>query len=232
MRTKNIVISLDRRPDRYQDFKSIFLREHYKFSGFDGKILFESGLKNEINLRLINKFEQSRCCPKSHVPGVLGCWRSHLGVWYKLYHDMEVDSYLIMEDDLKITENFFEVLDSVTEALPKTFDICYLGGRFKPNFNIKQKNKWKSLTLSNRLVVYMADSNSYGHEFDRGLFCYILTKNGAKKLLDYFFNDLFSSENHIGAVDEWIYKNRNRYELCEVLPHVSWSVPGVMSDIR
>lgn len=232
MNIKNVVISLERSPARYKDFQKIFPRDHQRYIGFDGQEIFKTGLRNQVNSTLIDKFKQSKCCPYTHIPGVLGCWRSHLGVWHQLVHDNEYDAYLIMEDDLSITGSFFHVLDLVRENLPSTFDICYLGGRFRKDFMPKRTPQWTSMDLGGGLIVHLADPKGYGYDFDRGLFCYVLTKQGATKLIDYFVEDLLNPEKHMGAVDEWIYRNRGRYNICEVIPHVSWSVPGVRSDIR
>lgn len=232
MQIPTIVINLDRRKDRYEEFLTTFKgKKHIRFSAIDGRSIILNKNLSYFEQSLLKKIAQSRVCPDYQVPGVFGCWLSHFFVWEQLVNDKENDFYLIVEDDLRISSNFFDVFSQVSVDLPSECDLCYLGGRFVPSFLPSNMKNWEKI-LSGKSYFYKTNPNNVGRDYDRGLFCYILTKPGAKKLTTNAVKDVYSDDKKILAVDEWIYKNRSRYNLMEVLPHISWSPANYKSDIR
>lgn len=230
MKTKTIVINLDRREDRLNEFKSNYCwSDYHRFSAFDGKEnINELSFWDEKLKENLLKFGGVR---ERHLPGAFGCWRSHLSVWDELILDDEYDAYLVFEDDVRTTPEFFSELPKILDAIDFSFDIYYIGGRTKEKFTPKRMHEWEKVIINDYEFFKSKKKKITGHEFDRGLFSYIITKNGAKKLVDFLYEDLKNGD-FIIAVDEWINKNKQRIDVCDVFPHITWSPAAYKSDIR
>lgn len=229
MKIKTIVINLDRREDRYAEFLRNYQGDHERFSAIDGKKVI-----NQVSgwdLKLKTKLQQAISVPDRHLPGVFGCWKSHLGVWDQLVFDDEYDAYLIFEDDFHRNNNFEERLPGVLNAIDFSFDIYYIGGRTRSSFNPKNMNEWIEVKKNGVSFYTSKNKVATGRDFDRGLFSYVLTKPGAKKLVSYVNEDM-KNDRFIIAVDEWINKNKQRIDVCDVFPHLTWSPSAYKSDIR
>ena len=94
---KNIVINLERRPDRKKNIEKLFSEIEYNFySAIDGKKL--KGTPEIYNLFKGNDFKWRR--------GVIGCALSHYNIWNSLSKDENFESYCIFEDDITLSNNF------------------------------------------------------------------------------------------------------------------------------
>ena len=82
------------------------------------------------------------------------------------------ENLIVFEDHLKIKENFYELLNIYFNELPKDFDIFFQN---VPNSNLK-KIKQISKFIGETQTFTSGDGYS----------CYVLSKNSAKKILDYF----------------------------------------------
>jgi len=230
MKTKTVVINLDRRTDRLEEFKQNYCWDDYhRFSAFDGKKHINN--LNEWDSKLKESLMQFGGVRQRHLPGAFGCWRSHLSVWDELVMDDDYDSYLIFEDDFRATQKFYSELPKILGAIDFSFDIYYIGGRTKENFSPKRMNEWETVFVNNYKFFRSKKKKITGNDFDRGLFSYIITKPGAKKLVDFIQDDL-KTDNFVIAVDEWINKNKQRIDVCDVFPHITWSPSAYKSDIR
>lgn len=230
MKIKKIVINLDRRGDRYSEFLNNYsFNDHERFSAFDGRQIINNVEK--WDKKLLEKLKKEKSIPARHLPGVFGCWKSHLAVWDKLVFDEEYDAYLIFEDDFHKNDNFEKRLLDVLPAMDFSFDIYYIGGRTKPNFTPRNMDQWKKVELNGFTFYVSKQKEATGSNFDRGLFSYVLTKPGAKKLINFLNKDL-DEDNFVIAVDEWINKNKQRIDVCDVFPHLTWSPSAYKSDIR
>lgn len=117
---------------------------------------------------------------------ILGCALSHLSIWNRLVND-GVNTYLIMEDDVKFQRGWQERWYSAISdnAVPDDFDVIYLGGILPPNKqgfeSVKEKyNKHFSRVVNNQFFGQQTPTR-YFH------FCnysYILSKKGAQKILN------------------------------------------------
>lgn len=58
--------------------------------------------------------------------GAIGCILSHLTLWNVLQHQPE-DEFLILEDDVLFTDDFFSKFEQFKSELPSEWDICYVG---------------------------------------------------------------------------------------------------------
>ena len=97
--------------------------------------------------------------------GAIGCAMSHKAIYQKIL-DENINSCLILEDDITIDDQFNEQINIIENYIKQNrldFDLFFLG--FHPGTTYDKTMRYKS--------VY-------------GLFGYIVTNSGAKKLLDLF----------------------------------------------
>ena len=232
MNFKTMVINLDRREDRYEQFLKVFTRNHERFSAYDGALL----LKNEENLgefetNLLNSLRSDRRNPPRHLNGVFGCWLSHYNLWEMLSKDENTDFYVIFEDDIKISSRFEEEYEKILENIDYSFDFYYLGGRFKENFVPMNKQPWKMKKINDYEFGYSVDKTSLNYDHDRGLFSYVITKSAANKLVNLVHSHI-KNVGSIAAVDGWVNENRVFISTADVFPHLTWSPANFNSDIR
>jgi GR25 family glycosyltransferase involved in LPS biosynthesis len=91
--------------------------EFQYFDGVDGSLLTEDEYNTYLNNRL----------PNSHglKKGNLGCSRSHLELYKKIYVE-KLNNVLILEDDIKLTDNIHN-LEYYFNQLPIEYDLVYFG---------------------------------------------------------------------------------------------------------
>jgi len=176
------VINLDRRADRMEKFKTAhpdLAGRAHRVSAFEAKHL--SLTPNLVRLFQPHDFNWKK--------PVMGCALSHLAMWTQLLEDREeVDTYLIMEDDVKLAPNWRKSWEKIHKhnALPEDWDIVYLGGILPPNKEafekgmIEQVNEYVGRIKKNQFFG-QSEPNRYMH------FCayaYVLSRRGAKKILE------------------------------------------------
>jgi len=232
MKHKKIVINLDKRPDRYKTFLETYtLGDAERFSGIEGQEKINSGDLTNFEQNFLEKLRNFGKNPPKQIPGVFGCWMSHYYVWETLKNDSENDFYVIFEDDIRITEGFNEKIQEITENIDFSFDLYYLGGRFKPNFVPNNKNPWKKFWVGKQEVYYSTNKTVLDYDHDRGLFSYVITKPAAQKMVSLLNSYLIQFEG-IAAVDGWINENRSLISTADIFPHITWSPANHNSDIR
>jgi len=148
------VVNLERRTDRKEQMTKILNNIPFEFyKAVDGKELKPT--QELYDLFKYNDFENNT--------GTIGCALSHLRLWKQLLTD-NVDYYIIMEDDIILTENFKNkvIIDS-------TKDLVFYG-----------YSKFKQIEESSSGIHLLDRSNYMG-----GTFCYSINKVGAQKMIDY-----------------------------------------------
>jgi GR25 family glycosyltransferase involved in LPS biosynthesis len=231
---KTFVINLDRREDRYARFLRTFESfglEHERFSAFDGKFILNSDNLNDFEKILLQKLSSNPRNPKNQLPGLFGCWLSHYYLWKMLSFDENNEFYVIFEDDLYITGDFEERYPEVLSVVTQDFDIYYLGGRYRESFLPKGMSKWSKTRLNGVDFYHSSDKKALDYDHDRGLFSYILTRTGARKMVE-MLNLSLHYEGALAAVDGWVNENREKINVCDVFPHITWAKVGESSDIR
>jgi GR25 family glycosyltransferase involved in LPS biosynthesis len=232
MNFKTIVINLDRRLDRYGEFLNNYRGgEHIRFSGVDGLREFEAEVYDLNNKLLFDKIRVHTGHPSNQWSGLYGCFKSHLSVWEMLARDEEADAYVIFEDDMRPVEGFEENLEFVKNNMDNTFELYYIGGRFRPNFSPSNISEWWEFNVNDLKVHRYGNPAKKGYLYDRGLFAYILTREGARNFVNMVWDDV-KNKPSMPAVDEWICRNRAKIRLCDVFPHIFWSPVNYKSDIR
>ena len=211
---KVVVINLDKRTDRWQrwlESNPKLAHDAMRFSAVDGRTL-------RLTREIYGLFKANRFGWKKSV---IGCALSHIGVWRKLANDKDsaVDSYLILEDDMIFTdEKWDEKWKSIKQHIPRDAELLYLGGVLPTNKAaltgvLEPINNYWSIIKPNTL---------FGSSVPLPLFhfcaySYILTRSGARKLLDWFDK---SSEKCFAEIDHVLGHpiiNLKKYVLSEMI---------------
>jgi GR25 family glycosyltransferase involved in LPS biosynthesis len=116
------IISLDKNKER-QDYlkKEVYpkLKNYFKCAAFDAELDDANDILKDNNIFLTDTF-YDKCSE-----GQLGCFLSHFQLW-KYIIKSNLDLAIILEDDVKIYNNFNKIIDTVYENLPVKFDYVHL----------------------------------------------------------------------------------------------------------
>jgi len=131
--------------------------------------------------------------------GVIGCALSHYNIWKRLAADPVVSSYLVLEDDVVLTNKFLETWQTMGPLMPDDADIIFLGGVLPPNRSalphLTEQVNSAFARVKRHAMMGGGVPRRYFH------FCtysYIITKRGAKKLLDLIAQrGIFTSIDHM-----------------------------------
>jgi len=172
------VINLKRREDR----RAAFLEAHPYLKGrvkrieaFDGKTL--SLTPTLASLLKGNDFFWKKA--------VAGCALSHMSAWSLLLSQpIDVNAFLIMEDDARLQDGWEDAWRKVYPRLPDGWDCVYLGGVLPPNragfaMNLERIAEGLARVAPNTMFG-QREPTRYFH------FCayaYVLSRKGAEKIL-------------------------------------------------
>ena len=116
------IISLDKNKER-QDYlkKEVYpkLTNYFKCAAFDAELDDANEILKDNNIFLTDSF-YDKC-----NEGQLGCFLSHFQLW-KYIIKSNIDLAVVLEDDVKIYNNFNKNIDSIYENLPVKFDYVHL----------------------------------------------------------------------------------------------------------
>jgi len=184
------IINLDKSIDRMKkikiNFDSLGLK-YNRFSAIYGK---------NVSEEYLNKNVSNICKYLLCNYGLIGCAASHKALWKHLI-DSDEEMYLIFEDDIEINTKTIEIISKLEEYINE-YNIDYLNlncinfgcSLVKTEFTIDNYNFGKPLLP--------LQTNSY-----------IITKNGAKKLLKFIENTIYHIDFEILYVK--FFKNFNYY---------------------
>lgn len=204
------VINLKRREDRLMRFAnshSIMSAAINIFPAVDGrKIIYTDKL---TRLFINNNFHWKK--------GAMGCNLSHLHLWNMLANSSQDNSYLIFEDDaspcIKDSNKWLNALKEAIKNAPKDYEILYIGGILPPNKSAYDMlkvpiNKWWNKIKPNSLF-----GKENANHIHMCTFSYIISKNAAKKLIEYINNNSYNL-----VVDHFLLNNlNNKYYLNEFI---------------
>lgn len=189
------VINLDRRRDRFEQFKqnSSYLTLNYK------RVSAIDGYRLESTPRLCRIFKHNDYNMRR---GIVGCALSHIDLFIKLTNS-EKDAFCIFEDDVIIPENFTSNFFDTYKKLPQDWDICMLGYILNPKYHeekigLLKKNSEQALNFS-----------------IGGTQAYLISKNGANKLLDFI-----ETHTMTNAIDTMIQKAGDVLNLYYIVPGI------------
>jgi glycosyl transferase family 25 len=107
-----------------------------------------------------------------HIPltkGAIGCALSHRKAYQKIIDD-NLNSALILEDDITIDPQFMKKITQILQNCPNDYDVLFLG-----------YHKWSILYLQKNINNLISQSSAVF-----GLFGYIVSNKGARKLMNIF----------------------------------------------
>ena len=209
------VINLKKRNDRKKNIENIFNKVNLKnydfYEAIDGKII-------PLTLEIKNLFKDNDFCNRKCF---IGCALSHYNIWIDLLKEKDSDYYVIFEDDIILSEYFninFEKAKVYTKNNLNTIDFLFLGYHTY-NSNNLDINSYSNNTFS--VIPYNKN------EYVGGFFSYIITKNGARKMLEYIEN------NGIRHGIDYLLKINDSLHIYEVYPNIVFSkwVSDVNSNI-
>ena len=176
---KTHVISLNK-PDKLLSEISKFGLDPILVEGVNGKKLS----KEEINTN--TTYFGSLFTPLS----VIGIAMAHIKAW-KLFLESDAKYGIIFEDDVVFEDNFKEGLDIGIKNTPKDFDILYLGCFGCQNSINFHTILFANIGLINTNAAYV---NKYVNKpvVSLALHAYIVSRKGAKKLLNYIENNIYT----------------------------------------
>jgi GR25 family glycosyltransferase involved in LPS biosynthesis len=203
MNYKILVVNLKRRIDRKDNIIKLF--ENINFERYT---FFEAidGTNTNLNYEIKKLFENNDFNNKK---GVIGCALSFYNIWINLSEDKYNNYYILFEDDIYLSNNFTEYFIKSKEYINNNIDntdILFLG--YTPyNKNI----------LNNTDNFNIVDFNS--DLYIGGFFGYIITKNGANKMLD------FIDKNGIKYGIDYLIKINKDLKLKVINPLITFSKP-------
>ena len=177
-----LVINLDRRPDRWNDFsKQPTLKEFSnlkRFSAVDGSkinVRTDTRISPHTRFNISKKYRRSDY--EINTPGAIGASFSHITCWKTLL-ESKAEHLVVFEDDTLVTDAYMEKIDSLVKSLPAKWDMWLLGTHawmFKGNPLTKDLKGWWKVNVFT------------------GAHAYILSRRGAEILLQ----ECFPIETHI-----------------------------------
>lgn len=167
---KTFVLNLKRRPDRLNDF---YNKNKHLLKSLDIEV--EEAVDGEeiiLNQKMRKIFHTSDTMFRR---GIMGCAFSHMKMWSKLVNDKTHDIYLILEDDVTMSNTSEIYLKYISEELLKMipdWDILFLGNHIK-----------KQIQNDNKVIIQKYNPEQFMENSYGGTFCYLINKRGASKLL-------------------------------------------------
>lgn len=175
MNYKTFYINLDRSHDRREKMEKQFYIHNIKasrFSAIDGKLLDKEFLRSTTTPKSFYYLDLNNRKRLTHEDinstGHYAVFLSHITLWKKLLEDNEADFYLIFEDDVILNNLFIHKFNNIVKNNHK-FDfisLIYISKRMNNMYN-----KYNGMYLIR-------------HPFF-GMQSYVISKNGAKRLLNY-----------------------------------------------
>lgn len=221
MLAEKYVINLDRRPDRLNDFFERYGSQDVKrFSAVDGIQKMKTSDFSESEKQLLKLGGWSL----NYGAGAFGCWASHIKLWEELV-DSKADMFVVFEDDSFFVSDFHEKLDFILSKVTPEMDVVYFGGRSSEKF-VPQKfsSEWKPYGDFFVPVKFIA-----GRDMDRTTQSYIVTKNGAKKLI----KNLYAwTKLPLPPIDHYLNWQRTVFFTLDYFPHISYSPLNYQSDVQ
>ena len=100
---------------------------------------------------------------------MIGCGISHINIWKNIIKE-KINKCLILEDDFILSDNFINKFDIIINNAPLEYDIIFLTNNIIHNKNLK---------------LYDINEYFYKQAFISQTVGYIITLNGANKLLNF-----------------------------------------------
>ncbi len=190
---KIFIVNLDSRKDRWDNLISSepYLKNNAtRISAINGKLL-------QLNKFIFKLFKNNSFMWKKSV---IGCFLSHINVWSKIINSPG-EYFLVLEDDVRFNNNWINNWNKCATNIPKDAELLYIGGILPPNKAVlpsclEEVNSFWSQIKPNTFF----SPNIALPIFHFCAYSYIISKQGAYKLLNYLSNN----EHIISECDHFI----------------------------
>ena len=212
---KTYVVNLKKREDRRVEIQKLF--SNINFNNYE---FFEAvnGSEIPLTLEIKNLFEGNDF---GNRKGMIGCALSHYNLWLKLTKDSTNEYYIIVEDDIEISDNFSKELDQAINLLNdnlntiNNIDFLYLG---YSKYDDSENKNYDGSGETNKVKIKEINI----HNFVGGTFGYIVTKKGALKILE-----IIENEGIKYGID-WLMRKKSKYlngplNLVTIQPNIIFS---------
>lgn len=217
------IINLKHRTDRKESIINEFKNKNvHNYNFIDGVYGTELKLTNEI----INIFKDNDFGSRKSF---IGCALTHYYLWKDLVNDEINNYYVILEDDITLSNNFMDKINTLKNNFEKD-DLIFLGYHMYSRIRTQESIK----------NIYDIESENINiMEFNKdfyigGTFSYSINKNGAQKLLDYIKNN--GIKHGIDYMMKMAYiksLNENKLNVLEIQPFIvfsDWAEMGTKID--
>lgn len=175
------VINLDRRSDR----RKAFLEAHQDLKGKVRRHCAYDGLSLHLTPKLCGLFKPNDFFWKK---AVMGCALSHLKLWTMLLQEPgEIETYLILEDDVRLSPGWKGAWQGVYTNLPEEWECIYLGGVLPPNkagFKTVMEPVIECPGLSRIAPNTLFGQDKPIRHFHFCAYGYVLSRRGVKRILE------------------------------------------------
>lgn len=208
------IISLQRSRNRHELLlKQLEGLEYEFFWGDEGERLDLKQLQdNNLYSEELAKKKSSSNIPLTR--GEIGCSLSHVEI-YKDMLNKDYEKVLIFEDDIKVDVKAADSISKAFEELPDDWEFLYLGyleradgitfkGRVMINFliplvNLFKRNKYDPERLRRKFYKPFSENLEVSGKHS-GTHAYGITKEGAKKLLEFQTPVIQAPDNAVGEM--------------------------------
>ena len=174
---RTFVVNLDSRPDRWDSLmkaEPVLEPMVTRISAVHGKTL-------QLTRNIYQRYKNN---PFQWKKAIIGCYMSHIKIWKQIVEEPG-DYFLILEDDVRFTHDWMSQWNRAATCIPADAELLYWGGVLPPNKMglitvLEPVNDWwasiRPNTLCNKTPLPIFHFCTYS---------YVITKAGAKKLLDF-----------------------------------------------
>ena len=144
--------------------------------------------------------------------GMVGCFMSHIVLYTQLINSHD-DTFLILEDDIELTDDFEQKFIHLCDLLKdKDWDFCFIGHHIR---NIQEKEWFDKISFPTieKYDSYKSFVKSLG-----GTTAYLISKKGAKKYLDFL-----DSTGCTNGADTCIQKSADKLNVYYSCPNLIFS---------
>jgi len=170
------------------------------YEAIDGQLLKSDYINNNLSLKAKYTIKNPNSYDDIRSVGEIGCYLSHTNIWKEIV-DNNYNNCIIFEDDVIPKKNYEDIITYI-EDVPDDYDIAYLGWWTRKNLNnINKNSNW----------LYSVNNSDKPNVL--GLYAYIISNNGAKKLLSNAFPIDVQLDTYVSLYNN-ISKDFKRY-LCQ-----------------
>ena len=170
------------------------------YEAIDGQLLNSDYINNNLSLKAKYTIKNPNSYDDIRSVGEIGCYLSHTNIWKEIV-DNNYNNCIIFEDDVIPKKNYEDIITYI-EDVPDDYDIAYLGWWTRKNLNnINKNSNW----------LYSVNNSDKPNVL--GLYAYIISNNGAKKLLSNAFPIDVQLDTYVSLYNN-ISKDFKRY-LCQ-----------------